>query len=81
MRAGGTAREEKDAQRPREEEDHIYPAVRECYDDGGQEEGIVSPSPFFNSLAFCSVFPVGKGRGWVFEFRGIRKADFGCLCE
>ena len=36
---GRAPREEEDAQGPREEADHIHEAIRECYDDGGEEEG------------------------------------------
>lgn len=42
---GRTSREEEDTQGPGEEENNIHPAVRECHDDGWEEEGTLWRTP------------------------------------
>lgn len=36
---GWAPREEEDPQGPRQEENHIYPTIRQCYNDGWQAQG------------------------------------------
>lgn len=43
---GRAPREEEDAQGSRQEENHIYEAVCECYDDGGKRKvSLIQPLP------------------------------------
>lgn len=48
-RVGRTPREEEDPEGPRQEENNLYSAVRECHHDWRKEKGICS-CPFPRSL-------------------------------
>ena len=52
---GRAARKEEDSQGPRKEENHIYEAICECYNDRREEEGGFDDS-YYHFLLYLSIF-------------------------